>query len=155
MEEVLSPLPIISSHTCLAIQFAKLSGFSPIITTASLRNADLLKSLGATHVVDRTSTSVVSDILKTLDQVRPSIVVDAVSEKETQKTAWEVLAPGGILSIMLPQTVGTEKEPKKHVYWVVGSPHLPNLRDFGYVMYTHLPRLLEEGKLKVTCSESM
>ena len=36
-----------------AIQFAKLSGFSLIITTASLRNAEYLKSLGATHVIDR------------------------------------------------------------------------------------------------------
>ena len=35
------------------IQLAKLSGFSPIITTASLKNTDFLKSLGATHVIDR------------------------------------------------------------------------------------------------------
>ncbi|KAG6372052.1 chaperonin 10-like protein [Boletus reticuloceps] len=36
-----------------AIQLAKLSGFSPIITTASLHNEDLLLSLGATHILDR------------------------------------------------------------------------------------------------------
>ena len=35
------------------IQFAKLSGFSPIITTASKHNETYLKSLGATHVIDR------------------------------------------------------------------------------------------------------
>ena len=35
------------------IQFAKLSGFSPIITTASPRHTARLQALGATHVVDR------------------------------------------------------------------------------------------------------
>ena len=35
------------------IQLAKLSGFSPIITTSSLAHADYLKSLGATYVLDR------------------------------------------------------------------------------------------------------
>ena len=37
----------------LAIQLAKLSGVSPIIITASLKSAELLKSYGATHVLDR------------------------------------------------------------------------------------------------------
>ena len=36
-----------------AIQFARLSGFSTIIATASPQNTTLLKSLGATHVIDR------------------------------------------------------------------------------------------------------
>lgn len=36
------------------IQFAKLSGFSPIITTASPRHIAHLQALGATHVIDRT-----------------------------------------------------------------------------------------------------
>ena len=38
-----------------AIQCAKLSGFNPIITTASLHNEPLLLSLGATRVVERSS----------------------------------------------------------------------------------------------------
>ena len=39
----------------LVIQFAKLSGFDYIITTttASAKHAEYLKSLGATHIVDR------------------------------------------------------------------------------------------------------
>ncbi|KAH7911697.1 hypothetical protein BJ138DRAFT_991710, partial [Hygrophoropsis aurantiaca] len=36
-----------------SIFIAKLSGFSPITTTASLHNSALLKSHGATHVLDR------------------------------------------------------------------------------------------------------
>ncbi|KAL5525547.1 hypothetical protein ACEPAG_6883 [Sanghuangporus baumii] len=35
------------------VQLAKLSGFSTIVMTAPLHNTDLLKSLGAWHVIDR------------------------------------------------------------------------------------------------------
>ena len=35
------------------MQWARLSGFNPVITTASLHNTELLKSHGATHVIDR------------------------------------------------------------------------------------------------------
>lgn len=46
----------------LAIQFAKLAGIGTIITTASLSGANELKKFGATHVVDRHATDVVSQI---------------------------------------------------------------------------------------------
>lgn len=45
-----------------AIQLAAAAGFSPIITTASPRNHDLLKSLGATYCFDYNSDSVEDDI---------------------------------------------------------------------------------------------
>ena len=40
----------------VAIQLAKLSGFSPIIVTASQRNADYCKKAGATHIIDYRET---------------------------------------------------------------------------------------------------
>ncbi|KAI0751385.1 GroES-like protein [Daedaleopsis nitida] len=46
-----------SSVGQFAIQIAKLQGFSPIITTSSLKHTDYLKSLGAAHVVDRSLPS--------------------------------------------------------------------------------------------------
>ncbi|KAG6811821.1 hypothetical protein H0H92_005680 [Tricholoma furcatifolium] len=56
------PLVVLGGSTNVGqnvLQLAKLSGFSPIVTTASLSNAKYLKSLGATHVIDRTiATSV-------------------------------------------------------------------------------------------------
>ena len=36
-----------------AIQMAKLQGFSPILTTSSPRHEAFLRTLGATHVIDR------------------------------------------------------------------------------------------------------
>ena len=112
---------------------------------------DLVKSLGATHVIDRSSKDVVSDILAVLGQVNPSVVFDAISEKETQETAWEVLAPGGALTLVLPPLIDADREPKKHLFNVKGgNVHFPYLRDLGYALYTQLPRLLAEGKLKVS-----
>ncbi|EKM48207.1 uncharacterized protein PHACADRAFT_77921, partial [Phanerochaete carnosa HHB-10118-sp] len=52
------PILIIGGSSAVgqqAIQFAKLSGFSLIITTGSLHNEAYLKSLGVTHVIDRTA----------------------------------------------------------------------------------------------------
>ncbi|KAF8510033.1 hypothetical protein JB92DRAFT_2728841 [Gautieria morchelliformis] len=49
-----------SSVGQFAIQLARLSGFSPIVVTASLHNSDLAKSLGATHLIDRKMDDVVA-----------------------------------------------------------------------------------------------
>lgn len=46
-----------------AIQFAKLAG-STVITTSSPSNADYVKSLGADHVLDYKSETLVDDILR-------------------------------------------------------------------------------------------
>ncbi|KAM0547475.1 hypothetical protein ACHAPJ_010348 [Fusarium lateritium] len=46
-----------------AIQFAKLSG-ATVITTSSPSNADYLKSLGADHVLDYKSSTLVDDVLR-------------------------------------------------------------------------------------------
>ena len=40
----------------IVIQLARLSGFSPIIVTASLSNEEYLKGLGATHVINYKKT---------------------------------------------------------------------------------------------------
>ncbi|PVI00909.1 GroES-like protein [Periconia macrospinosa] len=49
-----------------AIQFAKLSG-AKVITTSSPSNAEYLKSLGADHVLDYKSPTLVEDVLKLAD----------------------------------------------------------------------------------------
>ncbi|CCO30218.1 Protein TOXD [Rhizoctonia solani AG-1 IB] len=42
-----------SSVGQFAVQLARIAGFSPIVTTASVKHEDFLKSLGATHIFDR------------------------------------------------------------------------------------------------------
>ncbi|KAF7789618.1 hypothetical protein EIP86_000564 [Pleurotus ostreatoroseus] len=133
-----------------AIQFAKLSGFSPIITTASLKNAEYLKSLGATHVLDRNSNTpsliaAIKDIIK-----EPfSLVYDAVSSEQTQNVGYDLLGSGGNLVIVLGSAIPEEKRtPDKHIARINASPFFPDRRPLSVEMYKQLPDMFERGELK-------
>lgn len=132
-----------------AIQLARLSGFSVIISTASLRNASLLQSLGATHVIDRSSSNVVTDIQKGLAGSTPRLVFDAVSDASTQPSAWEVTPPGSVLALVLSAEIDASKDPSKTVFNLMGNVHLPHMRKLGVSMYSKLTQLLEEEKIVV------
>ncbi|KAI0760987.1 GroES-like protein [Trametes elegans] len=133
-----------------AIQVAKLSGFSPIITTASLRNEELLKSLGATHVIDRSlsSDAILAELPK-LTQGKPiEFVYDAISLADTEALAYDALAPGGSLLLVLPDVIpaGKKKEgDNKKVITVFGSVHSPENREVGVKLYSHLTEWLAKG----------
>ncbi|EKM58625.1 uncharacterized protein PHACADRAFT_193755, partial [Phanerochaete carnosa HHB-10118-sp] len=107
------PILIIGGSSAVgqqAIQFAKLSGFSLIITTGSLHNEAYLKSLGVTHVIDRTAPlSALPAAVKAITSKPVKIAYDAVSESETQNAAYDVLAPGGKLVIVLDRAVDKDK----------------------------------------------
>ncbi|KAJ3548039.1 hypothetical protein NMY22_g1429 [Coprinellus aureogranulatus] len=77
-----------------AIQLAKLSGFSPIITTASQKHEATLKALGATHVLDR-NTPITESQLKTITSSPIKYVIDSISDAGTQRQGFDILAPGG------------------------------------------------------------
>ncbi|KAF9233968.1 chaperonin 10-like protein [Melanogaster broomeanus] len=70
------------------IQFAKLSGFSPIITTASPHNTDLLKHLGATDVIDRNDTpaSFTASVARITGGHPISLVYDSVAHEDTSSS---------------------------------------------------------------------
>ncbi|KAF9545984.1 GroES-like protein [Agrocybe pediades] len=84
------------------LQFCRLSGFSPIITTASSEHEEALKKLGATHVLRRDllpaelahQISVISKVVQ--------FIYDAVASKDTQQLAFNLLAPGGSATFVLP-----------------------------------------------------
>ena len=133
-----------------AIQFARLSGFSPIITPASPHNAPLAQSLGATHVIDRSSPNVVSDIQKVLAGRQPKLVYDSVSDASTQPAAWEVTPPGGVLALVLPALIDGAKDPSKCIHNMLGNVHTPQLRKLGVSLYSKLTQLLQEGKIVVS-----
>lgn len=97
----------VRSRICVAIQLAKLSGFSPIITTASLHNEALVKALGATHIIER-NANVIAEVQKIVSKP-VEIVFDTVSEKTTQEQGWEILAPGGTLVVLLDPIVDKTK----------------------------------------------
>ena len=140
-----------------AIQFARLSGFSPIITIASPKNAVLLESLGATHVIDRNLsgdafTSAVRDILAS----KPlHVVYEGASDAAILRTAFELLEPGGKL-IACPNgaqalTPDQHANKQKEVIFPLGTPSYSEDRHRVCVsFYEHLPRLFESGELKVS-----
>ncbi|KAG6845254.1 hypothetical protein H0H87_011989 [Tephrocybe sp. NHM501043] len=129
-----------------AIQLAKLSGFSPIITTASPKNTRYLESLGATHVIDRNlPLSSLAGAVKGVTNAPIEIVYDAVSTADTQKTGYEILAPNGSLVVVLNPEV--TKAVGKEVFHVFAMPNLPHTSDISANMYSKLTEWLEEGVL--------
>lgn len=133
------------------IQLAKLSGFNPIITVASLKNADLVKSLGATHVIDRNAPLAPS--VKTITSEPIKYIYDAISLKATQEASYELLAPGGTLVLVLPFVVDAAKvDNSKTVAQVAGTAHDPTQRELFVGLYKNLTKLLEDGDIKVSSS---
>jgi NADPH:quinone reductase-like Zn-dependent oxidoreductase len=78
-----------------AVQLAKLKG-AHIITTASRKNHDFLRSLGADECIDYNTTKF-EDVVRDAD-----VVLDTITG-ETMERSWQVLKKGGILvSILEP-----------------------------------------------------
>ncbi|KAL5504375.1 hypothetical protein ACEPAH_8449 [Sanghuangporus vaninii] len=146
------PILVIGGSTSVGqyvIQLAKLSGFSPIIATASLHNADLLKSIGATHVIDRKSPDVSSEVRKILNGAPLELLYDAVSREEQE--SWDLIAPGGTLIIVSLVKVDKNSERYKNktvINTIFGSAYIPDLREMGVSLYSKLTGLLETGAIK-------
>ncbi|KAF8650052.1 hypothetical protein AX16_005442 [Volvariella volvacea WC 439] len=145
-----TPILIIGGATSVgqyAIQMAKASGFSPILTIASPKHTDYLKSLGATHVLDRnlSFSSLGQEIAKVTSPLF-KYIVDTVSSPETQKMGMDLLAEGGHMAIVLAPEV--EKVPGKTVSNAVAVRTYPQHRALLEDMYLHLEEWLESGLLK-------
>lgn len=133
-----------------AIQFAKLSGFSPIITTGSQRNAEFLHKLGATHVLERTlSPAELSAAIAGITRVPLRFAYDAVSLPETQSAAYAALAPGGKLVHVLFAAIDEALlTPDKEHVLAHGNVHGPEQLNIARSLYANLTRLLEAGEIK-------
>lgn len=129
-----------------AIQLAKLSGFSPIITTASLHNTEHLKSLGATHIINR-KADIVAEAKKLFSEA-PKLIYDTIASEETETQALQILAPGGTLLSVNPRPRETPNpyQGDKKTFGVFGSFFVH--RELGLSLYSKLTGLLESGKIK-------
>jgi len=95
-----------SSVGQFAIQLAKLSGFSPIITTASSKHADFLKEMGTTHILDRNlSSALLKDEINKIIDKPIKFVYDSIATESTQPVALDILTPGGHAVLVAPATV--------------------------------------------------
>ncbi|KAI0749264.1 hypothetical protein C8Q80DRAFT_613479 [Daedaleopsis nitida] len=141
-----------------AIQLAKLSKFSPIITTASPHNVSLLQSLGATHVLDRALSP--SEVFYALREITGAngapleVVYDAISHGNTQVLGYEALAPGGVLVIVNTESIPAEvkeraKGEEKKVVMSWGTVHMPENQKIGVEVYRRLTGWLTDGVIVI------
>jgi threonine dehydrogenase-like Zn-dependent dehydrogenase len=107
--------------------------------------------MGATHIVDRSVP--LSDLSKavnaiTLEPVK--IVYDAISSPETQNAAYDAVAPGGQIVIVLEDSIVKDKKlGSKEIAHVCGFAELPEQREVGGSLYAKLTQLLAAGDIKV------
>ena len=134
---------------------AKYQGFSPILTTASPHNAEMLKALGATAVLDRTRApaQILAELPKLTGGKPIEFVYDAISLADTQPLAYEALADGGSLVIVLPELIPAELKKAgdgKTIAHVFGNVQHPECRPCGEEMYKRLTEWLEKGIVKAS-----
>ncbi|KAG1833263.1 chaperonin 10-like protein [Suillus subalutaceus] len=138
-----------SSVGSYVIQLARLSGFYPIIATASPSNEDLVKDYGATHFFDRnlSGKQLMAAISKITD--RPiEVVYDAISAPETQVVAWELLANNGTLIVTVPASVKEDEGKGRKAIHTFGYPHVPQNQELWCSSWAMLEKWLSEGTIQ-------
>ncbi|KAF8343628.1 GroES-like protein [Amanita rubescens] len=155
MQEMGDTIVIIGGSSSVGqyvIQFSKLAGFSNIITTSSIKHIHALKSIGATHVIDRSLRfpAISAEISEITGGLPITFVFDAISEPDTQQMAYDLLAPSdGQLVTVLPEAV-KEKTPGK----TINTIHVLVLREDPenskelLLLYRKISSLLHEGAIK-------
>jgi len=139
-----------SSVGAYALQFAKMSGFSPIITTSSSHNFDFVKSLGATHALDRKlpSPEMVEE-LKKISGKPIKVIYDCMSHPDTLSQAYDALASGGILIHHPGRAIDESKlTPDKECVQPYGGWHHPANKELGHSFFRAFPKMLESGAIK-------
>ncbi|EIW60398.1 GroES-like protein [Trametes versicolor FP-101664 SS1] len=119
-----------------AIQLAHLAGYK-VVTTASPRNFELAKSLGADAVFDYRDADVVAKIKQTTgDSVTKAL--DAISLKESQRISAEVIAPTGgkVVLVLGPEAGATDR---KDVQFILTLIYTSLGREFGFGPGSHYP----------------
>ncbi|KAI0759307.1 chaperonin 10-like protein [Irpex lacteus] len=95
-----------SSSGQYTIQLLRLAGYTQIYATASPRNHEYLKSLGATHVFDYRSPSLAQSILAATGGKKVPIVIDTIGAKPSIEAYSPVLGKETRLAILLPVKKG-------------------------------------------------
>ena len=127
-----------------------MSGFSPIITTASPKHTEYLKTIGATHVLDRNlPVQNLSQKVAEIAKVPVLHVFDAVSLPDTQALGLRLLASGGQLAVVLPPAVeASEGKTVISVEGVLRDPH--NIEILEDLYQTKASALVESRAVRVS-----
>ncbi|TGO51238.1 hypothetical protein BCON_0166g00250 [Botryotinia convoluta] len=148
-----------SATGTLAVQFAKLSGLQ-VITTSSPRNFELLKSLGADHVLDYHDPNCGAEI-RSLTQNKLHHVFDTIATEASARICADALSTSGdnlyvnLMGIEMPRddvkdifflgysVTGEEYEIEGDIW-----PAAPEDFELGKRAFVLLERLLENGLIK-------
>ena len=119
-----------------------------------MHNTDYLQSLGATHVLDRrlSKDALKERIAQICDGTPLLYAFDAISIEDTQRAAYDSLAPGGkFTEVSLQCLPRHDPETGKRVLHAWGSFEVttPGVREFGHRFMRELTGWLAEGKIKV------
>ncbi|KAJ3753178.1 GroES-like protein [Lentinula raphanica] len=138
-----------------AIQLFKLLGFSTIITYASARHTDYLKSLGATHVIERGEVPVanVAEVARKITDVPIKIAYNAVGDSDSRAACVAAVAEGGQVADVNPEA--QDPGNGKRVFSMFGSSHHPPHRAFGRILWKILPKLVQDGVIVPTRVEKL
>jgi NADPH:quinone reductase-like Zn-dependent oxidoreductase len=117
-----------------AVQLARLTG-AHVIATASARNRDFLRDLGADECIDYTTTRF-EDVVHEVD-----FVFDLVGG-DTLHRSWQVIKPGGVLvsTVSPPPPADVVKGHDVRFVWFVVEPNRNELVQIG--------SLIDAGKLR-------
>ncbi|KAE8350331.1 chaperonin 10-like protein [Aspergillus coremiiformis] len=163
-EPLQEPVPILiyggsTATGTLAIQFAKLSGYT-VLATCSPHNFDLVKSLGADVVFDYKDPNSAAAIRKYTDD-NLKLVLDTISLKSSAEYCDHAISTGGgdysaLLSMEIERTNVHSHETM--AYTAVGEhftilemsvPARPEDKAFAEVFWAMAEKLLADGKIKV------
>ncbi|KAJ7460822.1 chaperonin 10-like protein [Mycena latifolia] len=130
------------------IQIAKYMGFSPIIVTSSLKHTAHLKSMGATHVIDRYAeiTPAVEKLKRELT-LQIEVVYDAVHTPITQ-TEVDLMSPNGTLVSIWELPKEGELHFKDGRRATANFGNVQMYKDLGKQMYARMESFLEKGIIK-------
>lgn len=112
-----------------AVQLLRLAGYKKVIGTASKRNHEYLKSLGATDTIDYNSPTVVEEISSAAGgDGKILLAVDCIAAEDTTlKVLGKVMSPKGKLGVLLPVKEGgtVTNTPEHDMIWEIRQEKTP------------------------------
>ncbi|KAJ4475602.1 GroES-like protein [Lentinula aciculospora] len=135
-----------------AIQLLKFLGYSTIITYASARHTNYLKTIGATHVIDRGEVSVgsLAEAAKKIANAPIEVAYDAIGDKDSRAACTDIVVEGGLIIDVNPEAKDPEAKDSgngKRLISVIGTSHHPPNREFGRILWKILPTLVQDGTI--------
>jgi NADPH:quinone reductase-like Zn-dependent oxidoreductase len=133
----------------MGIQLARISGFEKIVVTASTVHGEYLKELGATHVLDRHTTTA-DDILAVVPDVK--LVYDTMAKESTRLLAISILSKQGGTPLESHPFDPREIPSNITAKWVIGDFER-NPSGEGGPAWAAAVKWLEEGTLRPNKTE--